>query len=369
MQKFPGWSKFLVMMLMAACLLSPVAKAGDQYGYNEGFFLSSADDDFKLKMNALWQGEYFGTIQDGAVANTSTFAVPFARLFFTGHAFGPAWSYAMSFDISGGFTFLDYYVNWMHCEGLNLMFGNFKVPFGHEFLVPEHMRQFATASILSTGLGAVAGREVGVSAWGSVADKKVDYWLSMTNGLTNGTGSGALNAGGDVDFRYAARVTFNAMGHHGWWESDMGMSEEPQLAISANGYWNKLDTDLNRAFDNVFAGGADLAFASNGFSAIAEWQMLMTEFTAGDTTDHGFLGQAGYFFNKDTELAARVGWLSPDAGGQTIKPGAVLNWYLHGHNAKVQLQYDIAFREDVTIGLVTDDLTDHSFTALLQFYI
>lgn len=363
------WSKMFLMLLLGVSLLAPVAKAGDQYGYNNGFFLSSADDDFMVKMNALWQGEYFGTMQDGAVANTSTFAVPNARLEWNGHAFGPEWTYKFSFDMSGGFTALDYWVNWMHCEMVNVMVGNFKVPFGHEFLVDDPWRQFANLSVLTTGLGATPGREIGVSVWGALADKKVDYWLSATNGLANGTGSGALNAGGDVDFRYAARFTYNAMGHHGFWESDINHTEEPTLAISANGYWNKLDTDANGSFDNTFGLGADFQYAVNGFSALGEWHMAMTEAAAADTTDNGFLGQIGYFFNKETEIAARLGWLAPDIGGQTINPGAVLNWYLHGHNAKVQLEYDMSMREDVTIGTVTDDLVDHAITAQLQLYI
>jgi hypothetical protein len=361
-------SKLFVMMLLGVALFAPVAKAGDQYGYNEGFFLSSADDDFSVKLNALFQGEYFGTILDGAAQpNTSTFNVPFARMFFGGHAFGPEWSYMLSFDMSGGFTFLDYYVNWMHCEALNVRIGNAKVPFGREFLTPEHLRQFADTSINTVAL---VGREVGVTFWGSLADKMVDYWIGVTNGRANGTGSGAAQvADNDIDFRYTARLTYHAMGHHGFTMSDMAMSEEPQLAISAGGYWNKLDTDANGSFDNTFGGSADVVYAMHGFSFFGEWLMFQAEAAAADVTNHGFLGQAGYFFNKETEFAARVAFLKPDVGGETIKPGAVLNWYLHGHNAKVQIQYDLAFRKDVTIGTATDDLADHSVIAQLQFFI
>lgn len=371
MSKFLRKSSLFWMLLLGAILVTPVAKAGDQYGYNEGFFLSSADDDFMLKMNYHFVGRYTGQVFDGATANTSGFSVPFSRIYFSGHAFGPAWTYNLSFEMAtGALAARDYYVSWMHCEKMNLMVGQFKVPYGFEFLVPDYHQQFANASIVTTS-GAIPGREIGLGMHGALADKKVMYWLAVTNGLANGTGINASQPANDIDFRYTGRLTYNAMGNHGFWYSDMGKSEEAQMALSIGGNWNRIDTDSDLTYDNTYGFTVDAQYAMGGMSAAAEYHMLYQEFSAGstETTDQAVSGQVGFFMNDNAELAVRVGWLEPDAGGRTVQPSAVLNWYLHGHNAKVQVQYDLSFRQDVPVGATTDDFTDHQGVVQLQFFI
>jgi hypothetical protein len=362
-------SFFFWMLLVGSILLAPLAKAADQYGYNNGFFLKSADDDFMLKMNALFQGRYTGQILDGAAANTSGFSVPFARLYYGGHAFGPEWKYHIMFDTATGVVAArDYYVSWMRSSSVNVMFGQFKVPYGFEFLVPEHEQQFATQTIVTTGGGFVPGREIGLNVSGGFMDKRWEYWLAMTNGLANGTGINSGQGAGDIDFRYTGRLTYNAIGNHGFWYTDMGKAKDAQMAISLGGYWNRIDTNADLAFDNTFGFTADIQYASNGFDIAGEYHLFYDEGN-GDITNHGFTVQAGFFMNEAMEIAGRVGWLEPDTGGRTIEPSAVLNWYLHGHNAKVQVEYDAFILQDVPVGLTTDDFINHQGIVQLQFYI
>jgi hypothetical protein len=357
------------MVLCGIVLAAPVAKAADQYGYNDGFFLKSADDDFMIKMNALFQGNYTGQVFDGVTANTSGFNVPFARLYYSGHAFGPEWSYGLMFDMSTGvLAARDYYVNWRNSESLSLRVGQFKVPYGFDFLVPEHMQQFASASFVTTAGGFVPGREIGLEAMGSAADKKFQYWVAITNGLANGTGINAGQSAGDIDFRYTGRFTLNAIGNHGFRYVNMGKNKGEAWAISLGGYWNRIDSNTDLSFDNTFGFNADTQFAAGAFNIAGEYHMFFDEGN-GDITNHGFSGQGGFFFNEAAELAARVAWLEPDAGGRVVQPSVVLNWFLHGHNAKLQVEYDLNFRSDVPVGLTTDDFVDHQGIVQLQFYI
>ena len=380
MIKFLRGSYMLFFLLAVLALPVSNADAADQYGYNDGFFIQSADDDFMLKSNLLFQTQWLGVALDNQ-ANVATFSLVRVRPTFSGHAFGPEWSYFLEFDLATGAAALfDAYVNWSHSEAFNLMVGQFRVPFSREFLTrPQHL-QFVNRSLLHTAINGhsvpVPGREVGASIWGSVADEMVDYHLAVTNGFANGAGAATAQGTrttptGDIDFRYTGRAVFHLMGNHGYWYSDMERSDEPNVAFGAGFNYNRIDLNADGSYDNTFGLTGDIIVAMSGFSAAFEYHFYRTDIASGGATaNHQSLNfQTGYFLNDCAEVAARFAWLEPDGGSRSLAPGLALNWFLQGHNAKLQLQYDLIFLENAIAGPPVDDAKNHEVTALMQFFI
>ncbi len=386
MRKLWRKSSFILVLLLGVVLLTPTVRAGsDQMGYHDGFFMRSADDDFLLKFRGLFKAFYNFGIFDGA-QNTSSYDIGIARLYWKGHAFGPEWTYKFSLEnaaAAGGVALLDYYVNYEYNDMFNIRVGNFKVPYSREFMTFNGHLQFANRALTGPAVAPAAfvatvpGREIGVSVWGAIADGMVDYYLAMTNGFVNGTGSGVnqgtLTAGPastDIDFRYTARAVLHLMGSHGYWYSDMGMSDEMQLAVSGGFNYNKIDNDADGLFDDNFGITGDVIFAMNGFSASGEFHYTKTDGSAvADTDAITLLGTLGYFLTEDVEVAGRFLYQDPDnaVSSTLIAPGGVINYYFSGHNAKLQLQYDLTKQDDFPAA--GTNLTNHSGIVQVQFLI
>lgn len=372
MNHFKNAMRSLFALVLAAAFLAPTAQA-DQMGYNDGFFVKSADDDFKFQFNSLFQAGYVAAYLDGPRANASSLNINAARFRFSGHAFGPQWTYLIETEAATGVVaLLDWYANYESSDAMNIRVGEFRVPYSREFLTYLGHQQFASRSLLGSAfngnVSGVIGRETGVSVWGQLAEEVFEYYLTVTNG--NGAGNavqGTVFGGGDIDFRYTLRMVYQLMGNHGNWYSDVDMSEESSLALGAGVNWNRTDIDGDAAFDDTIGLTADLVYAGNGVSAAVEYHLVRPDgSTVGDTLNHSVLAQAGYFFNEAMELAARVAWLAPDGGNTTIKPGVVFNYYIAGNNVKVQAQYEFTSAENL---LVTDDAADHDFILQLQFML
>jgi hypothetical protein len=119
---------------------------GPTVGYNNGFFIQTPDNNFKLVVGGLLQVRYeyalhqaddskFKTkpLAQGDRENSSGFDIRRARLNFTGNAFSPNLFYRFEGDFygssTGGFTVTDAYGGYAFSDAIKLRAGAFKTPF------------------------------------------------------------------------------------------------------------------------------------------------------------------------------------------------------------------------------------------------
>ncbi len=189
---------------------------------------------------------------------------------------------------------------------------------------------------------------------------------------------------------YVGRITADILGKPGYPEGDLAYSQTPQLAVGVSyGYDEGLQTNttgvgsntqistsiaslgngrlLNQGVVNLGTTGVDVIFKYKGLSLQSEGFVRNV-----DTRDHskqignatGFYVQGGYFVvPKTIEVVGRYNYMDPDTlRAQDILTSVVggLNWYLIGHEHKLQFDYGV-----VTMHLSAVD-TGSSATTLIE---
>lgn len=171
--------------------------AGATAGWNDGFYLQSADGRFRLEVGGMIQMRYiYSYVPDGVsgiafppnaayswtadnVESRSGFDLPNTQLEMKGHVFGEAWQYkikgAFSNDDeaivgqspfgnlgsgSGTFRLLDAFVRADVSDEFSVRVGQFKLPFAREQMVDSSQQLGVSRSTISEHLG--LGRSQGV---------------------------------------------------------------------------------------------------------------------------------------------------------------------------------------------------------------
>jgi hypothetical protein len=248
------------------------------------------------------------------------------------------------------------------------------------------------------------GRGLGVRFWGKLLDGKGEYYLDVVNRF-NGAGQTITNDedvfanGHDNVPGVVFRTVWAILGGSCLHPEDTGVFSAPcDMAVHTDPAWNvgfhaavtedEHDGQLRIPFPRktffrkggfgltdsqgmkIWQVGVDTGFKWQGFSATAEYVLRTLDvkestrppFTplyqlTGDSstnTQHGAYLQCGYFlpipgWERQFEVAARVGGISTLSGGAegTWFYSAGLNWYIEGHNVK--LQTDVTKVEEAPI--------------------
>lgn len=369
--------KLASLLLLASALLTASAapavadeaaaptdvKWSDVVGYKKGFYIQTPDENYKLTITGYAQGLAFLQFVEGA-ANTDTFRVRRARLKFAGNVYNKNIGYEMEYEFARSemlSAFLQY-----SCDktGMWARIGQTHVPFDFEALTSTSSLQFVDRSLAYAFFGIPDQREPGLNLGGALMDKMIEFNL----GVFNGEGINAVNA--NNEFRYAGRLVVNAMGHHGYDYSDVKDSEEPAVALGFGAMYNDtpgIAAAAGTADKQVTSFSGDLGAKYRGMSAHGSIYFQSSDLPTGASTDDtGWMAQVGYFLMpKEFEVAARVAQVMPDAGGDQAEYTGGLNYFLDGHNVKVQADYSMLTVDDgVAVG---NDRLDHRIR--LQFQI
>lgn len=233
----------------------------------------------------------------------------------------------------GAFNVLDAYAAWNINEMLRLTMGQFLVPVIGNGLVNENHLLFLNHTVNGVVFNS---RDTGVMLSGQY--DMFGFWVSLING-----GDGV----GD-ELAYALRAEFYAMGGGigSSVEGAYGSSQGNRLTVGA-GYFN--DDGANP--DNV-AFAVDASFVSGPLSAAAE----IVSYDDGATSPTGLIApagagggleadstpfsvQVGFMFVPDQwEAAVRYQDLDSSTDTNIITLG--VNYYISGHDAKWQLNYE-----------------------------
>jgi phosphate-selective porin OprO/OprP len=398
-----------------------------QAGYDDGFFIRSSDDKFRMNVNGFMQFRWthYATRSDnrylrpGLERNDRTgFDLQRLRLILSGHAWSEDLTYYLHMlaDAPGNydFTVLWAWVNYRFFDELQVMLGLLSIPSTRATWLDERGYQFIDRPMTDVVFG--LGDGVGVTFWGQLFDKKLDYYLSVTNSLSSPLNRTITNDPAELDGNpaIAFRTVWHALGEDpdGWaFESDIHHSQSPLLDLGFHYAFNDDQGDLNttnipfplpRRFRTGGFGltttngtqinqfGLDAAFKYMGFSATGEYMLRIVDprragrrpFTpwwlvtgqADTTAQHGAYVSLGYFLpipglEDKLEAVARVGGISTLANGQegTWEYGAGLNYYLQGAAAghQTKLQMDVTKISEVPISNSYSSLANVNDDALV----
>ncbi|HVS18383.1 MAG TPA: porin [Planctomycetota bacterium] len=242
------------------------------------------------------------------VPGTGTTNIPFSVLLFGGTPVGGG----------GSLGVLDAYASWNINEMLGLTMGQFLPRVLGSAAINENHLLFLNHTFNGTVFNA---RDVGVMLSGQY--DMFGFWVSIINGA---------DSAGD-ELAYALRAEFYAMGGGvgSTVEGAYGSSQGNRLTVGA-GYYN----DDGNIPDNI-AFAVDASFVSGPLSAAAELVNYDDGGFFPDSTP--FSAQVGFMFVPDQwEAALRYQDLDTASDTNIITVG--LNYYMSGHDAKWQLNYE-----------------------------
>ncbi len=376
-----------------------LAAPGASAGYDGGFYIRSADNQFTLKLCGQLAARY--TYANIGHRNRdlrprmerddrSGFDLPRARLAISGTIFDERLTYFMetTLDSSEDYDWrvLIEYVNYRFADELQVQMGTFKLA-----SVPSFMR--ATTNMSFTDLSTytyahLLGYGTGFRVWGRTLDDHLEYFLDIANSFTGQRNRTITTDPAELDGNPAivARLNWYVLGDQPktdfTLESDLPNHESPAWKLGMHYGFN--DDEGDRRTLTLFAPTRDSIFDSRGgFEAVRStglqihqfgWDThfkyrgwsLLGEYTlrivdprragrspfapwwllAGEdstTVQHGAYVQTGYLLpipglENKIELLARVGGMAAVAEGHegVWEYAAGVNYYIHSNSMKLQ---------------------------------
>jgi hypothetical protein len=340
---------------------------GASAGYDKGFFIASADGNFKLQFTVESQFRYIWSSSEqspGTDEDLGGFQVRRARLDFRGHAFDPALSYRLrlAVDRATGATNLELaHVGYDFTKELNLKAGQFKPFFLREENVSGTKQLAIERSYVADYITVDYAQGAELTYTGE--------WLRAVGSVHDGSYSVNSDFNADrSDLAVAARLEARIGGSWKQFDDFTSWSDD-QVAVLlgvAAGYelGSAAPTDLPDVFK--YTADASLEFGvANVFAAVVgqQFEDTATAPFLADANQIGFVAQAGVFVVPDTlELFGRYEWFDFDGGyyrnngaGTQTGTGALTsdqvsfltagaNYYIHKHNLK--LSVDVVFGFD-----------------------
>lgn len=349
--------------------------------YNGGFYLASADKSYSLVANGLFQVRYTGFKPADSLQalgesseGTNNFDVFLGRLAVSGSVYEPSLKYFLQFQGSTagngtGISMLDWFAAKTFSPHLTLQAGRSWSPYSYEYY--DNPGNYLFPDLSTAEYAFVLPRAIGFQAYGQAG--KASYAFMIANSIP------ALDAGGAENFNtklaYIGHAAFDLLAPYGYVETDpKGAADKPELSLWISGAYNPVNA--SSGLENVTAGDttagatATVGFRYKYFSFQPTGYYRKTNPVSGRPSNNswGYGEQVGeYLVPHKFEIGERisgVNWGAADnAAGAPIPTGSSLpvdnawfvgppfsyhrveedsvgaNYYLHGHNAKIQMEY------------------------------
>jgi hypothetical protein len=331
-----------------ASITEYLAKEGDEAGvatkHKKGSGFGFEAGNFSLWIGGLFQFEYYGAdVKNGQ--DTNNFWVKEARFYFKGKAFVEGFTYKFQWQGAGsGVTLLDAYGNYVVAEGIQVRFGQFKVPYSRQELTSTGQLGFMNRSIVVNVFA--PGRDIGVMGHDQMDLGDGDMAIEYAFGLFNGDGT---NVGGNDNnwLGWVARFGFYPMGMIDYSEGDLTPTEDIQAGI-AGAYASVRNRPLSNGGSTVKTDSweIDAVVTWNGLYATGEYHSAKVNPDGSSSTDFsGWFLQAGFLIpNTDFEVLARYSYIDwdRDTGLKNTKEWVIgAAWYPEGfgHPFKIVIQF------------------------------
>jgi len=294
---------------------------GAMAGYDNGFFVSSADGNFKLRLGVLEQVRFVWQFDD---ADTMGFENRRTQLAFGGNMFDPSWTYKVVFNYSAvsedniggvsrtpygeedGFDLADASITKTLDGGLAITAGQYRTPFTRATLVGDGVQLAADYSVNDYFFS--GGYMQGIMAsWSS------DMWRAMASvgnqiGSVNGTWNQPVSNA--QDFNGALRVEAKLNGSWNQFNKETSFRGEEFGLLLGAAY---LHSDTNDVVDILTEAGFDARNAVTvDATAMFGGANVSFAYTYGNLTDiegtdtntwfWGFTLQGGVFVTDKVEI-------------------------------------------------------------------
>jgi hypothetical protein len=369
-------------------------------GYDNGFFISSADGNFKLKVTALEQVRFvYNSTYNQAISpeNSWGFENRRTQVWFTGNVVDPTWTYALGLTVEsqtdpyyqtpapGGFALGYAYVRktWKNSDSqFYVQGGQFSAPWTLESTLwsagQTQMGEFSAFEYMF-GVGLTTGILAGwqndfLRVQGSWSNN-LDPYVST---LGAGYGTQSWNSPFNTGVALAARGDIKLAGTWDQFSTESSFRGEEFGAKIGVGFMYQ-----NGRTSNFFVTPAsplgvtvDGAIDFGGANIIAQFG-YMDDTIANGGNQWGFNVQGGFFITDDLELFGSWTYASVDTGvapgrteGSVIQFGG--NWYFAKNNCKATLGILMPMNVDAGVplppgmGLNAAGQNNLSVTAQLQ---
>ena len=342
---------------------------GATAGYNNGFFISSADGNYSLKINALEQVRFVwnNTYQDTKDQNSWGFENRRTQAFFSGNVVDPSWKYlvGMAYDAqndpynadAGNFNLYYAMVTKSFGDGFSVSVGQMNVPFTVESnLFNAGSTQMGDYSIFEYMFG--AGQQVGAMAkLEKDAFRVSGGWYNIVQTDSSGTVGNSWDNNDNQSIAVAGRAEYKVAGTWDQFSKESSFKgEEFGLLIGGGVIWQNGRNDNSAGvYDaNPLGLTADAQAKFGGFNLIGQflWQDGYPG-TDASSSVWGFNVQGGAFITEDLEVFGA--WAYADTagdGGDTgsfgttnyLQTGA--NWYFAKNSIKATVMGIIPLNND-----------------------
>ena len=341
---------------------------GATAGYNNGFFLSSADGNYTLKINALEQVRFVWN--NGYDKNTTENQWGFenrrTQAFFSGNVVDPSWKYLVGFaydsqndpydnNNDGGPNFNLYYANITKSfgNGFSVSVGQMNVPWTVESqLFNAGSTQMGDYSIFEYQWG--AGQQVGAAAKYEADMWRVQGgWFNVVS-TADGTGSpenynNQWNNDNNQSVAVAGRAEYKVAGTWEQFSKESSFKgEEFGLLVGGGLIWQNGRNDNTTDYGNPFALTADAQAKFGGFNVIG--QLLWATGAVGATSDSnwGFNVQGGAFVTDDLEFFGAWAYAQTNDTTNFLQAGA--NWYFAKNSMKMTMMAILPLNNQAAAG-------------------
>jgi len=362
----------IVIALFCLMLAAPKAASAVNSGYDGGFFISSDDDNFMLKLTGRVQMKFFFEDQSGQQSQLS-FSVRRAQINF----------FSSFYDIvSTGFTIKHALTNVGTQNFANANIGGafasieiipqFVVTVGMVGLPLDMMSETSSAWYLLPEAPITNTQDDGITnltplrpSFGVPDGLGVNfsggYWkwyysLSVVNGAESNY---VINPDRKMSFGF--RTGINILDPVPGKMTDFDCSETPKLTVNLGTMYQgkRTDPNTNAAIKYLWTSTLGVGLRWGGFAFTTEGYYRRTKITNVGTavwarpnlTDIGYYAAAGYYIlPKKLEVAAQAGQIirqGPD--NDSWQFGGGFNYYIFENNLKLQLAYTLTTDfDDVT---------------------
>jgi hypothetical protein len=356
-------------------------QSGMTGGWDKGFFLSSSDGNYKLKVSGWLQTRFVYNYQDREIgtglddSHRSGFENTRTRLVFDGHVVNPNWKYKISGDFGRGSTdgggadldLKDAFITHVCNENFSVTVGQFKNPYLRETLVSSFQQLAVDRSIVDRAFTNDRSQGVMVT-WQADAFKVMGAFTDGAQTEDTPWETEDTEVGG-----FTARAEWMAAGN---WDqfTDFTSWQGEQFGFLLGGAFHFERDEFGTTSGPETETWAFTVDASAEFGGGNIYGAFMYENNDDDaTTDDdnwGAVVQGGIFLAQDWELFGRFEWLDADTEGtdELAILTVGVNKYFAKHAVKWTTDVGWAFNEVVagntlntnaqSLGYIEDDTAD-----------
>jgi hypothetical protein len=325
--------------------------SGAMAGWDNGFFLSSPDGNYKLNVSGMVQVRWFMNHADNATDEEQYgFENGNTLLNFAGNIVDPSWTFRVRGNFAdndgagadGGFALDFAYLEKSMDNGMSIRAGQFKSPFMRETLVEDGYQLAVTRGMLEARFGAGFGQGVQVAY--ATDNFNVAGWFGNGKDSANETWDDS-----DTEYALAARAEYKIAGTWDQFANENSFRGEEFGAMIglAFGAQENSDGAAIEPGNSEWAITGDVTVDFGG--ATVAGSFVYTDSDASDDNPWGVNVQGGYFVTDDIELFGRYEYITLDREVAAANDADVYNaftlganWFFAGNKCKLTADFSMA---------------------------